>query len=97
MNVCYGIMRGIGTIDPWKKKATNTMSHSDEEPILLIDVCIALHNWIVVCLPMKESRNSPPLLCTFRNEPFVTTGLWHWLATNIYYYVYKQRNVCMYV
>jgi hypothetical protein len=42
MNVCYGIMTGIGTIDRLKKKATNTMSHSDEEPILLIDVRIAL-------------------------------------------------------
>jgi hypothetical protein len=68
MNVCYGIMTGIGTNDRWKKKATNTMSHSDEEPMLLIDVRIALHNWIVVCLRMKESRNSPPLLYTFRND-----------------------------
>jgi palmitoyltransferase ZDHHC3/7/25 len=38
MNVCYGIMTGIGTIDRLKKKATNTMSQSDEEPIDLIDV-----------------------------------------------------------
>ena len=38
MNVCYGIMTGIGTIDRLKKKATNTMSQSDEEPIQLIDV-----------------------------------------------------------
>lgn len=35
MNVCYGIMTGIGTIDRLKKKATNTMSQSDEEPIPL--------------------------------------------------------------
>jgi hypothetical protein len=47
MNVYYGIMTAIGTIDRLKKKAANTMSHSDEEPILLIDVRIALHNWIV--------------------------------------------------
>jgi palmitoyltransferase ZDHHC3/7/25 len=38
MNVCYGIMTGIGTIDRLKKKATNTMSQSDEEPIELKDV-----------------------------------------------------------
>lgn len=38
MNVCYGIMTGIGTIDRLKKKATNTMSQSDEEPIDLVDV-----------------------------------------------------------
>jgi hypothetical protein len=38
MNVCYGVMTGIGTIDRLKKKATNTMSQSDEEPIDLKDV-----------------------------------------------------------
>lgn len=38
MNVCYGIMTGIGTIDRLKKKATNTMGQSDEEPIPLVDV-----------------------------------------------------------
>ena len=38
MNVTYGIMTGIGTIDRLKKKATNTMSQSDEEPIPLKDV-----------------------------------------------------------
>ena len=31
-------MTGIGTIDRLKKKATNTMSTSDEEPIDLIDI-----------------------------------------------------------
>ena len=31
MNVTYGIMTGIGTIDRLKKKATNTMGQSDEE------------------------------------------------------------------
>ena len=31
-------MTGIGTIDRLKKKATNTMSTSDEEPIELIDI-----------------------------------------------------------
>jgi len=38
MNVTYGLMTGIGTIDRLKKKATNTMGQSDEEPILLTDV-----------------------------------------------------------
>lgn len=38
MNVTYGLMTGIGTIDRLKKKATNTMSQSDEEPIALKDV-----------------------------------------------------------
>lgn len=38
MNVCYGLMTGIGTIDRLKKKASNTMVESDEEPIPLKDV-----------------------------------------------------------
>lgn len=38
MNVTYGILTGIGTIDRLKKKATNTMNQSDEEPISLQDV-----------------------------------------------------------
>jgi palmitoyltransferase ZDHHC3/7/25 len=38
MNVAYGLMTGIGTIDRLKKKATNTMQTSDEEPIPLNDV-----------------------------------------------------------
>jgi hypothetical protein len=38
MNVVYGIMTGIGTIDRLKKKATGTMSESDEEPIPLKDI-----------------------------------------------------------
>ena len=38
MNVCYGIMTGIGTIDRLKKKAMNQMHTSDEEPIALRDI-----------------------------------------------------------
>lgn len=38
MNVTYGIMTGIGTIDRLKKKANNTMLYSDEEPIPLQDI-----------------------------------------------------------
>lgn len=47
MNVTYGLMTGIGTIDRLKKKATNTMSQSDEEPIALKDVfgIAGFHTW----------------------------------------------------
>jgi len=38
MNVVYGIMTGVGTIDRLKKKATNTINDSIEEPIRLIDI-----------------------------------------------------------
>jgi len=38
MNVVYGLLTGIGTIDRLKKKATNTMDDSEEEPIPLTDV-----------------------------------------------------------
>jgi len=38
MNVTYGVMTGIGTIDRLKKKADNTVFDSDEEPIALKDV-----------------------------------------------------------
>lgn len=45
--VTYGLMTGIGTIDRLKKKATNTMSQSDEEPIPLKDVfgIAGYHTW----------------------------------------------------
>jgi hypothetical protein len=33
MNVIYGLMTGIGTIDRLKKKASNTFSESLEEPV----------------------------------------------------------------
>lgn len=47
MNVTYGLMTGIGTIDRLKKKATNTMSQSDEESISLKDVfgISGYHTW----------------------------------------------------
>jgi hypothetical protein len=38
MNVMYGIMTGVGTIDRLKKKADNTVFESDEEPIALKDI-----------------------------------------------------------
>jgi hypothetical protein len=38
MNVVYGLMTGIGTIDRLKKKATNTLGDSDDEAIPLENV-----------------------------------------------------------
>jgi hypothetical protein len=38
MNVVYGIMTGIGTIDRLKKKATGTMADSEEESIPLKNI-----------------------------------------------------------
>jgi hypothetical protein len=56
MNVCYGIMTGIGTIDRLKKKATNTMGQSDEEPIALQDVfgIAGWHTWLAPVDPIFE-------------------------------------------
>lgn len=51
MNVCYGLMTGIGTIDRLKKKATNTMNQSDEEPIHLKDV-FGIQGWHTWPLPV---------------------------------------------
>jgi len=38
MNVVYGIITGVGTIDRLKKKATNTINDSIEEPVRLVDI-----------------------------------------------------------
>jgi len=38
MNVTFGLMTGIGTIDRLKKKANNSIGDAIEEPIPLIDV-----------------------------------------------------------
>jgi len=56
MNVCYGIMTGIGTIDRLKKKANNTMSQSDEEPIPLKDIfgIQGYHTWLLPVDPLFE-------------------------------------------
>jgi len=56
MNVTYGLMTGIGTIDRLKKKATNTMSQSDEEPIALKDVfgIAGYHTWPFPIDPVFE-------------------------------------------
>ena len=51
MNVQYGIITGIGTIDRLKKKATNTTHQSDEEPLLLADI-FGMGSWYTWCLPV---------------------------------------------
>lgn len=57
MNVTYGLMTGIGTIDRLKKKATNTMSQSDEEPIPLKDVfgIAGYHTWLLPVDPVFDN------------------------------------------
>jgi hypothetical protein len=62
MNVCYGVMTGIGTIDRLKKKATNTMAQSDEEPINLIDVSW----WLVVDKSFGRVDTTGRACATFR-------------------------------
>lgn len=57
MNVCYGVMTGIGTIDRLKKKATNTMAQSDEEPINLIDVSVNDTTLTKNCVHLTRSSN----------------------------------------
>ena len=56
MNVCYGLMTGIGTIDRLKKKATSTMDDSDEEQIPLKDVfgIGPYFTWMVPTDPILE-------------------------------------------
>jgi len=51
MNVIYGIMTGVGTIDRLKKKAINTMNDSMEEPVPLIDI-FGIGPWWTWPLPM---------------------------------------------
>jgi hypothetical protein len=51
MNVTYGIMTGIGTIDRLKKKATDTGFYSEEEPIELKDI-FGIQGYWTWALPM---------------------------------------------
>ena len=58
MNVCYGIMTGVGTIDRLKKKATNTRVDSDdEEQIPLKDVFGVgpCYTWMLPTDPILEN------------------------------------------
>jgi len=56
MNVTYGLMTGIGTIDRLKKKAMDTMIMSEEEPIPLKDVfgIAGYHTWFFPVDPVFE-------------------------------------------
>lgn len=56
MNVTYGLMTGIGTIDRLKKKAMDTMMMSEEEPIPLKDVfgIAGYHTWLLPVDPVFE-------------------------------------------
>jgi hypothetical protein len=56
MNVTYGIMTGIGTIDRLKKKAMDTMQDSEEEPIALVDIfgIAGYHTWFLPIDPVFE-------------------------------------------
>ena len=56
MNVVYGLMTGIGTIDRLKKKATNTMGESDEAPVPATEVfgIGPLYTWILPVDPIFE-------------------------------------------
>ena len=54
MNVTYGIITGIGTIDRLKKKATNTIGYSDEEPVSLEDV-FGMHRNLTWLLPTEPT------------------------------------------
>ena len=51
MNVVYGIMTGIGTIDRLKKKATGVMESSDEESIPLENI-FGIEPWYTWPLPV---------------------------------------------
>ncbi|CAJ1961553.1 unnamed protein product [Cylindrotheca closterium] len=56
MNVVYGLMTGIGTIDRLKKKATNTMSDALEEPVPLTSVfgIGPLYTWLFPTDPVFD-------------------------------------------
>ena len=59
MNVSYGLLTGIGTIDRLKKKANATMHESDEEPVPLEDVfgIAGYHTWPFPCDPIFEDHD----------------------------------------
>jgi len=56
MNVTYGVMTGIGTIDRLKKKAMDTMHLSDEKPIPLKDIfgIGGYYTWFIPVDPIFE-------------------------------------------
>lgn len=46
MNVTYGVMTGIGTIDRLKRKASNTMVICDNEPVPMEDIFGVQGYWL---------------------------------------------------
>jgi len=56
MNVTYGIITGVGTIDRLKKKAMDTMQDSEEEAIPLKDIfgIAGYHTWFLPVDPVFE-------------------------------------------
>lgn len=56
MNVTYGVMTGIGTIDRLKKKAMDTMHMSDEKPIPIKDIfgIGGYYTWLIPVDPIFE-------------------------------------------
>jgi palmitoyltransferase ZDHHC3/7/25 len=54
MNVCYGIMTGIGTIDRLKKKAANTLHDCDDEPIPLVHI-FGIGPWWTFLFPIDPT------------------------------------------
>jgi hypothetical protein len=69
MNVTYGIITGIGTIDRMKKKMANTMHLSDEAPILLVDIFGVGHpmSWLLPVDPIFEDYDD---VMGFRGKSF---------------------------
>jgi hypothetical protein len=60
MNVIYGVMTGIGTIDRMKKKAAGTMHSAADPPLLLKRVFGVgpLWHWLLPIDPMHEDHGA---------------------------------------
>ena len=59
MNVTFGLMTGIGTIDRLKKKANNSIAEAIEEPIPLKDVfgIGGYWTWLLPMDPLLEDHD----------------------------------------
>jgi hypothetical protein len=59
MNVTFGLMTGIGTIDRLKKKANNSIAEAIEDPIPLKDVfgIGAYWTWLIPIDPLFEDHD----------------------------------------
>jgi len=60
MNVMYGTMTGVGTIDRLKRKANDTVLESDEEPIPLKDIfgIAGCHSWFFPVDPIFQDYDT---------------------------------------